>query len=192
VRRPPRMPARPRRAPLARPWCGPVAGHGGSAPPAWCGLAPAPRLAPAMTLPWCGHGVAPAARPPLACPAPAQHGLELGPTCLWRATLSSASARPHAVGLSMAPLLPTVRNAARAQLGPGVCATRSRRVNAAVRVRARVVHGVLAWLAVPLARLSTPRTCLLVTCSQMLRLKSKATRKIINVKVLRPSEHYFP
>jgi hypothetical protein len=33
---------------------------------------------------------------------------------------------------------------------------------------------------------------LLVTCSQMLRLKSKATQKMLNVKVLRPSEHYFP
>jgi hypothetical protein len=44
-------PAHPRRAPLARPWCGPVAGHGGSAPPARCGLAPAPRLAPAMVRP---------------------------------------------------------------------------------------------------------------------------------------------
>jgi hypothetical protein len=33
---------------------------------------------------------------------------------------------------------------------------------------------------------------LLVTCSQMLRLKSKATQKMLNVKVLRPSGHYFP
>jgi hypothetical protein len=62
AQRPPRVPARPqrapRRAPLSRPWCGPVAGHGGSAPPARCGLAPAPRLAPAMARPWCGRGPA--------------------------------------------------------------------------------------------------------------------------------------
>jgi hypothetical protein len=51
ARRPPHVPACPRRAPLARPWCGPVVGHGGSAPPAWCGLAPAPRLASAMARP---------------------------------------------------------------------------------------------------------------------------------------------
>eukprot|EP00267_Zea_mays_P043457 XP_020395548.1 uncharacterized protein LOC109940435 [Zea mays] len=107
ARRPPRMPARPRRAPLARSWCGPVAGHGGSAPPARCGLAPAPRLAPAMTLPWCGHGAAPAARLPWRAPP------------LPGAALSSTSARPRSVGLSMAPLSPAARNAARAQLGPG-------------------------------------------------------------------------
>jgi hypothetical protein len=45
---------------------------------------------------------------------------------------------------------------ARARLGPGVCATRSRRVSAALSVRARMVHGALARLAVPLTRLSTP------------------------------------
>jgi hypothetical protein len=65
----------------------------------------------------------------------------------------------RAVGLGMAPLSPAARKAARAQIGPGVCSTRSRRVSAAVRVRARVVHGALARLVVPLARLSTPRTC---------------------------------
>jgi hypothetical protein len=30
------------------------------------------------------------------------------------------------------------------------------------------------------------------TCSQMLRVKNKATQKMLNVKVLRPSKHYFP
>jgi hypothetical protein len=30
------------------------------------------------------------------------------------------------------------------------------------------------------------------TCSQMLRLKNKATQKMLNGKVLRPSKHYFP
>jgi hypothetical protein len=62
--------------------------------------------------------------------------LELGP------------ARPRAVGLGMAPLSPTARNAARAQLGPSVCVTRSRRISAAVRVRARVVRTVL-WHGSP-------------------------------------------
>jgi hypothetical protein len=33
---------------------------------------------------------------------------------------------------------------------------------------------------------------MLVTCSQMLRLKSKATQKMLNVKALCPSGHYFP
>jgi hypothetical protein len=30
------------------------------------------------------------------------------------------------------------------------------------------------------------------TCSQMLRVKNKETQKMLNVKVLRPSKHYFP
>jgi hypothetical protein len=138
ARCPPRVLARPRRAPrcapLARPWRGPVCR------PWRLGLArPAPRLALA---------------PPR--DVPARRGLELGPACLWRTALSSASARPCAVGLGMAPLSLAARNAARAQLGPGVCTIRSRRVNAVVRVRARVVHGASARLAVPLARWSTP------------------------------------
>jgi hypothetical protein len=29
------------------------------------------------------------------------------------------------------------------------------------------------------------------TCSQMLRVKNKATQKMLNVKVLRPSKHYL-
>jgi hypothetical protein len=32
---------------------------------------------------------------------------------------------------------------------------------------------------------------MLGTCSQMLRLKNKATQKMLDVKVLRPSKHYF-
>jgi hypothetical protein len=35
------------------------------------------------------------------------------------------------------------------------------------------------------------RCCLLGTCSQMLRVKNKATQKMLNVKVLRPSKYYF-
>jgi hypothetical protein len=31
---------------------------------------------------------------------------------------------------------------------------------------------------------------LLGTCSQMLRVKNKATQKMLNIKVLRPSSHY--
>jgi len=45
---------------------------------------------------------------------------------------------------------------ARARLGPGVCATRSRHVSAALRVRARVVHGALAWLVVPATQRIAP------------------------------------
>jgi hypothetical protein len=126
---------------------------------------------PALPRPWRVLGAAvarpwhdPSSPPALACPAPArrgcgvpaQRGLELGPACLWRAALSSASAGPRAVGLGMASLSTAARNAARAQLGPGVCATRSRRFSVTMRVRARVVRGVLAWLVVPLTRLSTP------------------------------------
>jgi hypothetical protein len=32
---------------------------------------------------------------------------------------------------------------------------------------------------------------MLETCYQMLRVKNKATQKILNLKVLRPSKHYF-
>jgi hypothetical protein len=34
--------------------------------------------------------------------------------------------------------------------------------------------------------------CLLGTSSQMLRVKNKATQKMLNVKAIRPSRHYFP
>jgi hypothetical protein len=34
--------------------------------------------------------------------------------------------------------------------------------------------------------------CVLGTCSQMLRVKNKATQKVLNIKVLRPSRHYVP
>eukprot|EP00267_Zea_mays_P053334 XP_020406448.1 uncharacterized protein LOC109945069 [Zea mays] len=61
ARRPPCMLARPqraaRRAPLARPWCGPVAGHGGSAPPARCGLAPGAPTRPSPSPRRRGRGV---------------------------------------------------------------------------------------------------------------------------------------
>jgi hypothetical protein len=85
---------------------------------------------------------APAARPPrrsLLVPCWPRRGLELGPACLWRAALSSASARPRSFGLGVAPLSLTARSATRAQLGPDVCAARSRHVSAALRAR------VLEW-----------------------------------------------
>eukprot|EP00267_Zea_mays_P053446 XP_020406574.1 uncharacterized protein LOC109945169 [Zea mays] len=84
--------------------------------------APGELAAPAA----CGHGGS--VPPALACPAPAQRGP--GPTQLQLAR----------------PWCPCV---ARARFGPGVCATRSRHVSAALRVRARVVHGAFAWLVVP-------------------------------------------
>jgi hypothetical protein len=33
---------------------------------------------------------------------------------------------------------------------------------------------------------------MLETCSQVLRLKSKATQRMLNVKALHPSKHYLP
>jgi hypothetical protein len=33
---------------------------------------------------------------------------------------------------------------------------------------------------------------MLGTCSQMLRLENKATQRMLNVKVLRPTKHYIP
>jgi hypothetical protein len=95
----------------------------------------------------CTHGApgelaAPAARghggsvpPALACPAPAQRGP--GPAQLQLAR-------------SWCPYV------ARARFGPGVCATRSRHVSAALRVRSRVVHGAFAWLVVPATQCIAP------------------------------------
>jgi hypothetical protein len=37
-----------------------------------------------------------------------------------------------------------------------------------------------------------PSTGLLGTCSQVLRVKNKATQRMLNDKVLRPLKHYFP
>eukprot|EP00267_Zea_mays_P040556 XP_008680568.2 uncharacterized protein LOC103655622 [Zea mays] len=85
---------RPRRPALPWPW--------------WRGLGAA------VARPWRGPGSRPPWRP---APARRDHGvsarrgLELGPACLWRAALSSASARPRAVSLDMAPLSPAACNA---------------------------------------------------------------------------------
>jgi hypothetical protein len=104
--------------------------------------APSPRHARRGALRSPARRAAPAARPPrrsLLVPCRPRRGLELGPACLWRAALSSASARPRAFGLGVAPLSLTARSATRAQLGPDVCAARSRHVSAALRAR------VLEW-----------------------------------------------
>jgi hypothetical protein len=37
-----------------------------------------------------------------------------------------------------------------------------------------------------------PARVVLGTCSQMLWVKNKATQKMLNIKILRPSKHYFP
>jgi hypothetical protein len=66
------------------------------------------------------------------------------------------SPRPYAVrprpgaASARAAVVP-LRSAARAQLGPGVCVTRSRRVSATLRARARVVRAVL-WHGSPCPR----------------------------------------
>jgi hypothetical protein len=85
---------------------------------------------------------------PASSPHPRLAAVALDPASSARPTLRSAA-------LARAAVVP-LRSAARARLGPSVCATRSRRVSAALRVRARMVHGALARLAVPLMRLSTP------------------------------------
>jgi hypothetical protein len=78
------------------------------------GAPPCPGHGAALVWPWPGHGEPrqPARLGvPRPCPARPRRA---GPACLWRAALSSASARPHAVGLDMAPLSPAARNVARA------------------------------------------------------------------------------
>jgi hypothetical protein len=62
------------------------------------------------------------------------------------------AARPQPGSASARAVVVPLRSAVRALLGPGVCATRSRHVSAALRVRARVAHGALARLGVPSAR----------------------------------------
>jgi hypothetical protein len=81
---------------------------------------------------------------------------------LWRSARRPQLARPCAArprpgAASASAAMVPLRSAACAQLGPGVCATRSRLVSAALRVRARMVHGALAWLAVPSTRRVAPR-----------------------------------
>jgi hypothetical protein len=106
-RRVPGAPPRPGPVPLPGPWRPGLASHGARS---WRGPGSPP--APACPVP-----------PASACPAPPgaavacrpQRGLELGPACLWRTALSSASAWPRAVDLGMAPLPLTAHNTARAR-----------------------------------------------------------------------------
>jgi hypothetical protein len=77
--------------------------------------------------------------------------LELGPACLWRAALSSASARLVGSVSAWPRCLLAARSAARAQLGPGVQAGRPRHVSVALRARARMVRAVL-WHGSPCPR----------------------------------------
>jgi hypothetical protein len=78
----------------------------------------------------------------------------LGPARLGVPRPYAARPRPG-VASNRAVVMP-LRSAARALLGPGVCATCSRHVSAALRVRTRVAHGALARLVVPSARRIAP------------------------------------
>jgi hypothetical protein len=86
--------------------------------------------------------------PPASSSHPRLAAVAFSPASLARPPLRSAASAHAAV----VPL----RSAARAQLGLGLCVTRSRCVGAAMRVRARAVHGALAWLALPSARRIAP------------------------------------
>jgi hypothetical protein len=125
--------SQPRRARLARP---------GS--PALLTAAP-PRVAARVDAAW--H-VRPCSRRPV--PPLPRRGLELDPTCLWRAALSSASARP----LRSAPARPrcvlAARSAACARLGPD--AARPRCVSVALRARACSRGAHSAWRSSPCLR----------------------------------------
>jgi hypothetical protein len=61
-------------------------------------------------------------------------------------------ARPRCPCMARPRCLLVACSVARARLGLGMCATRSRRVSAALRASARVVHGALAWIVVPSAQ----------------------------------------
>jgi hypothetical protein len=128
----------PARSPTPAPVRRVARGHGARRP----GARPRPLSAA------CPRSAAPCARPRLR-PGP---GVSSRPCAAWPRP-SAASDRAVVVPL---------RSAARAQLGPSVCATRSRRVSAALRARARVVRVVL-WHGSPCprrARLPPRRTCL--------------------------------
>jgi hypothetical protein len=132
--------APPARSPPAR-------GHGVRPTPL---PAPAPAAPlPATIPPWRPTQPRPArgpsGPPASACPVPPTSACPAcavsAPACLWRAALSSASAWPRAFGPDMALLPLAARSATRAQLGPDVCAARSRHVSAALRAR------LLTWCA---------------------------------------------
>jgi hypothetical protein len=129
------VPRPARRAPLPRSRHGlalsPCPSHGGP-------------TSPAMVH---GHGVAPAARLPRRAPPLPGAATACRPSAALSSARCAYGAWPHAVGLGMASLPLT----ARARLSPGVCATRSRRVSAALRARAREVRAVL-WHGSPCPR----------------------------------------
>jgi hypothetical protein len=113
--RPPLPGPRPRRSSSRRAAPSPVRGAPAS-----------PRFGSGVSAP---RGAAPCARPRLR-PDPGV----LPRPCVARPQPGAASAHAAVVPL---------RSAARAQLGPSVCATHSRRVSVALRVHARVEHEVI-------------------------------------------------
>jgi hypothetical protein len=149
--RPPRRPARGCPARL-------TARHGARPSPAWprwCSRSPGPRRGLGGAR---GAPTRPVQRavPPASSPHPRLTAVALGPTSPARPPLPGVSSRPCAarprpgVASAHATVVP-LRSAARAQLGLGVCATHSRRVSAALRVRARVVRAV-PWHGSPCPR----------------------------------------
>jgi hypothetical protein len=130
------------------------------------GVAPARRCAAVEPLPRApACALRRSARRGRARPCPVRScSLRLGAAWPWRGHgarsrcglggARGASARP--VQRAVPPASSPHPRLAVVSLGPGVCAARSRHVSAALRARARVVHGALARLAVPLTRLSTP------------------------------------
>jgi hypothetical protein len=113
-----------------------------------CGLELGRRASGARPeLGWRGRGDP--ARSPV--PAMVRSALGMAPAQRGPGPARLGLARPRCPCVARPRCLLVARSVARARLGLGVCATRSRRVSAALRVRARVVHGALAWLVVPSA-----------------------------------------
>jgi hypothetical protein len=146
-------PRSPAAAASPSPWCA------ARPRPARCGALPGAACSPARPRRGLGGARGAPTRPVHArCPRRARRTRGSRPWCSARcprfARPCAARPRPGAA-LARAAVVP-LRSAARALLGPGVCATRSRRVSAALRVRARVAHGALARLTVPSARRIAP------------------------------------
>jgi hypothetical protein len=139
--------ASPRPRPVSAATCPPRAAR---RPARALGLSPLPRrLAPTMA-----RSGLDAVRPP-APTRPPQRAHGGSAPALARHSPCAARPRPG-VASALASAVP-LHSAARAQLGPSVCATRSRRVSVALRAHARVVRAVL-WhgSSCPPARSSTP------------------------------------
>jgi hypothetical protein len=151
-------PARPRHAlPLALARLGGLLARPARGGPAWLSAWRSARPRPSPARPrWRSPSPGPRRDPCSArCPRRARRTYGSRP---WRSARRPRLARPYAArprpgaASARAAVVP-LRSAARAQLSPGACPTRSRRVSAALRVRA---HGALAWLAVPSARRVAP------------------------------------